>query len=116
MDAEKLQIQAEGELANSDMCRELLASPVFQAFLDEEFDDARDRCVRVVENHSSNYEKAMAAGILRYWRAKRKGMEDAASDSYRQKRVKRLEELNGERSERPRKSGSFVGIKAYGQF
>ena len=112
---EKLQTLAEAELAESDANQQLLGSEVFQVWLDDELEDAKERCVRVVENHSSNYEKAMAAGILRYWRAKRLEMEKSASKEYRQKRIKRLEELNGERSE-SRKSGPFSGIKAFGQF
>jgi hypothetical protein len=113
MSEERLKAQALAEIERSEVYQTLLEIPAFQSWMDDEFEDARDRCVRVVENHSSNYEKAMAAGILRYWRAKRSEIERVATKEYRQKRTKRLEDLNGERTS---KSGPASFIKAYGQF
>ena len=106
---------AADELASSEVAQELLSSEVFQEWMDTQLEDAKSRCVRVVETHSSNYEKAMAAGILRYWRSKRREMETQVTKEYRQKRITRLEKLNGGRESS--KSGPVSGIvAAYGQF
>ncbi len=108
--------ELEKEKVRADQAADLMQAEVFLAWMDEQYEDARERAVRSVEHHLSNYEKAMAAGILRYWKAKRSEMERIASREYRQKLVKRLEELNA-RSREEHEPGSPRGIvDAYGQF
>lgn len=115
-DIQAIKDLATDELASSEVAQELLSSEVFQEWMDDQLEDAKSRCVRVVETHASNYEKAMAAGILRYWRGKRREMETQATKEYRQKRITRLEKLNGGKGKGSRKSGPFPGVAAYGQF
>ena len=98
-------LKYEDQLAEAERSKILMESDVFQSWLDDQLADAKDRAVRAVENHLSNYEKAMAAGILRYWRAKRKNMEREATKEYRQARIKKLEELNAEGNKRSEPSG-----------
>lgn len=81
----------------------LMENEAFQAWLDREFEDAKRRCVMVVENLKSNYEKAMAAGIMRYWRSKKGELSKHASVEYRQRLREKLEELNG-------RLGNFDGV------
>ena len=107
-------VELEALQAESDIALALMDFEPFQVFLEEEVASAEQLCVRVIEGHKSSYEKAMAAGIMKFWRVKVQRMNKLADKGFRRKLRRELEKKESVRSKS--ESDSFPVAAAYGQF
>lgn len=113
--------QTKAKLREVDEAQSLLGDDLMAGWLDRQMRDAEALAIRAIERQTSNFAKAQASGILRYWRRKLGELHQLVAPETKAKLLARLEKLTAQQEEesygRPGTgNGQSAGPVPYGEF